>query len=117
MQTTLILVDYGPKIGIAFREACPGYTVDDAVSDILAGQIGPRIIKVVSVTVDGEAKDVSQHVADRIIAAWNGGQTVSDEAKEFVEYCGLPAIVEEEDESFDKQRAWGTLNKVMQGGF
>jgi hypothetical protein len=88
MQTTLMLIDYGPKLGTFFPETPPGFTLDDAVSDILAGtQIG-KLRAVYAVTEGAPSKDVSDEVADRIAAAWVAGQFVSKMAREFVDYCG-----------------------------
>lgn len=88
MNTTLLLVDYGPKLGTFFPETPPGYTLDDALADILAGtQIGN--LRAVYAVAEGEpSKDVSELVADRIAAAWIAGQYVSPMARAFVDYCG-----------------------------
>jgi hypothetical protein len=87
MQTTLMKIDYGPKLGEAFPETREGYTIDDAVSDILAGAPLGLVRGVYSIH-DGLCEDVSEIVADRIIAAWNAGQFVSSDAREFVDWCG-----------------------------
>ena len=88
MNTTLLLIDYGPKLGTLFPETPTGFTIDDAVSDILAGtQLGK--LRAVYAVAEGEpSKDVSEEVADRIAAAWIAGQYVSPMARDFVDYCG-----------------------------
>lgn len=92
LETTLILADFRPPSShiehLAFHEAVPGYTLSDAVSDILSGEkLG--LIRAVYVVKEGEpTRVVSKEVADRIAAAWIAGQFVSAEAREFVDYMG-----------------------------
>jgi hypothetical protein len=92
LSTTLILADFRPPSShiehLAFHEAVPGYTIDDAVAEILSGEkLG--FIRAVYVVKEGEpTKVVSEEVADRIAAAWIAGQFVSPEAKEFVDFMG-----------------------------
>ena len=87
MRTTLLKIDYGPKIGESFPETMPGYTVEDAVADILSGALHGRLRAVYSIH-DGKCEDVSEQVVNRIAAAWVAGQFVSPMAREFVDYCG-----------------------------
>jgi hypothetical protein len=86
MQTTLMLIDYGPKLGESFPETVEGFTVDDAVADILAGTHDGRLHAVYSIDGD-KCIEVSELVADKICAAWIAGQFVSKMAREFVDYC------------------------------
>jgi hypothetical protein len=87
MQTTILQIDYGPKLGESFPETVPGFTIDDAVADILAGTHDGRLHAVYS--IDGDrCEDVSELVAERIAAAWIAGQFVSPMARAFVDYCG-----------------------------
>jgi hypothetical protein len=92
LETTLILADFRQPSShiehLAFHEAVPGYTIDDAVSDILSGE-KEGFIRAVYVVKEGEpTADVSGQVADKIAAAWIAGQFVSPMAREFVDYCG-----------------------------
>jgi hypothetical protein len=89
LQTTLLKIDYGPKLGTFFPETPPNFTIDDAVADILAGtQIG-KLLAVYTVTEGEPSKDVSELVADKICAAWIAGQFVSKQAREFIDYMGM----------------------------
>lgn len=94
MQTTLMLIDYGEKLGTFFPETPPGYTIDDALADILAGTHDGRLHAVYSIH-DGKCDDVSEEVANRIAAAWVAGMFVSPMARDFVEFLGRE--VREED--------------------
>jgi hypothetical protein len=85
MQTTLLKIDYGPKLGESFPETVEGFTIDDAVADILAGTHDGRLHAVYSIH-DGKCEDVSELVVNRICAAWIAGQFVSKMAREFVDY-------------------------------
>lgn len=91
LETTLILADFrhdhDHRPHLAFHEALPGYTIDDAVSDILSGQLNGKIIGVYSIH-DGKCEDVSQQVADKIVAAWARSERVSESARDFVDYVG-----------------------------
>ena len=92
LDTTLILADFrGPnehKEKLAFHETFPGYSIDDAVSEILSGEkLG--FIRAVYVVKEGEpTRVVSEDVANRIAAAWIAGQFVSPMARDFVDYMG-----------------------------
>jgi hypothetical protein len=92
LYTTLILADFrGPndhKEKLAFHEAVPGLTIDDAVSEILSGEkLG--FIRAGYVVKEGEpTRVVSEEVADRIAAAWIAGLFVSPMAREFVDFMG-----------------------------
>ncbi|MFA7308312.1 MAG: hypothetical protein WC026_16765 [Hyphomicrobium sp.] len=88
MNTTLLLIDYGPKLGSSFPETVDGFTLDDAVSDILSGAQHGSLRAVYEVREGERTKDVSEIVADKIAAAWIAGQFVSPMAREFVDYCG-----------------------------
>lgn len=92
LETTLILADFRPPSShiehLAFHEAVPGYTIDDAVSDILSGE-KEGFIRAVYVVEEGKpTRVVSEEVADRIAAAWIAGQFLSPMAREFVNYMG-----------------------------
>lgn len=88
MNTTLLLIDYGHKLGSSFPETVPGFTLDDAVSDILSGAQHGSLRAVYEVREGERTKDVSEEVANRIAAAWIAGQFVSEQAREFVDYMG-----------------------------
>jgi hypothetical protein len=87
LQTTLLKIDYGPKLGESFPETVEGFTIDDAVADILAGTHDGRLHAVYSIH-DSKCEEVSELVAERIAAAWIAGQFVSPMAREFVDYMG-----------------------------
>jgi len=88
MNTTLMLIDYGPKLGSSFPETVDGFTLDDAVSDILSGAQHGSLRAVYEVREGERTKDVSEEVADCIAAAWIAGQFISPMAKEFVDWMG-----------------------------
>ncbi len=88
MNTTLLLIDYGPKLGEFFPETPPGYAVDDAVADILSGAQHGSLRAVYEVREGERTKDVSEEVANRIASAWIAGLFVSPMAREFVDYMG-----------------------------
>ncbi len=88
-ETTLLLIDYGVNPGSwMIPETPPGYTIDDAVSDILSGAHHGRLRAVYAVKEGEPTKVVSEEVADRICAAWIAGLFVSPQAREFVNYMG-----------------------------
>ncbi len=88
-EVTLLVIDYGlnPSPPL-IPETAPGYTIDDAVADILAGAHHGRLRAVYAVKEGEPSRDVSETVADKIAAAWIAGQFVSQQAREFVDYCG-----------------------------
>ncbi|MFA7308100.1 MAG: hypothetical protein WC026_15670 [Hyphomicrobium sp.] len=92
LETTLILADFRQPSShienLAFHEAVPGYTIDDAVSDILSGEkLG--FIRAVYVVKEGQpTRVVSEEVADKIAAAWIAGLYISPMAKEFIDWMG-----------------------------
>lgn len=88
MNTTLLLIDYGPKLGEFFPETPPGYTIDDAVADILSGAHHGSLRAVYEVRDGVLPRDASEDVANRICAAWIAGQFVSKMARDFVDYMG-----------------------------
>lgn len=90
MNTTLMLIDYGHpgKHDLKIPETPPGYTIDDAVSDILSGAQHGSLRAVYEVREGERTKDVSEEVANRIAAAWVAGQFVSKHAREFIDYMG-----------------------------
>ncbi len=88
-ETTILLIDYGLNPGnLLIPETPPSYSIDDAVSDILAGAHHGRLRAVYSVKEGQPSRDVSEEVADRIASAWIAGQFVSKMAREFVDYMG-----------------------------
>jgi len=88
-ETTLLLIDYGLNPGgLMIPETPPGYTIDDAVSDILSGAHHGNLRAVYAVKEGQPSKVVSEDVANRICAAWIAGQFVSEQAREFVDYMG-----------------------------
>lgn len=92
LETTLILADFRQPSShvehLAFHEAVPGYTLSDAVSDILSGE-KEGFIRAVYVVKEGEpTRVVSEEVADRIAAAWIAGQFVAPMAKDFIDFMG-----------------------------
>lgn len=87
-ETTMLLIDYGLNPGgLMIPETCPGYTIDDAVADVLSGAHHGRLRAVYSIHGD-KCEDVSEEVVNRIAGAWVAGQFVSKQAREFVDYCG-----------------------------
>lgn len=92
LNTTLVLADFRQPSShiehLAFHEAVPGYTIDDAVADILSGEkLG--FIRAVYIVKEGEpTRVVSEEVANRICAAWIAGQFVSPQAREFIDWMG-----------------------------
>lgn len=88
MNTILMLIDYGPKLGSSFPETVDGFTLDDAVSDILSGAQHGSLRAVYEVREGERTKDVSEEVANRIAAAWIAGQFISPMAKEFIDWMG-----------------------------
>jgi len=90
MNTTLLLIDYGHPVNhnLCIPETPLGYTLDDALSDILSGAQHGSLRAVYEVREGERTKDVSEEVANRIAAAWIAGQFVSQMARAFVEYMG-----------------------------
>jgi hypothetical protein len=92
LTTTLILADFRQPSShiehLAFHEAVPGYTIDDAVADILSGAHHGRLLAVYTVEEGEPTRVISEEVADRICAAWIAGQFVSPMAREFVDFMG-----------------------------
>lgn len=91
LATTLVLADFRGEHDhaphLAFHEAFPGDTIDDAVERILSGELNGMIVGVFSIH-NGKCVEVSQEVADKIVDAWAKSQRVSESARDFVDYMG-----------------------------
>lgn len=90
LSTTLLVIDYGTLpngrvLGIKIPETPHDYAFEEALSDILSGAHEGTLRAVYSVH-DGKCDDVSEIVADHIIAALRRGDFVSPFARAFANF-------------------------------
>ena len=94
LSTTILLIEYNYGEQPLIPETPSNWTLDEAVSSILSGEPFGTLRAVYSIH-DGKCEDVSEVVADRIVAALIRGDFVSHTAIRFADYCSRDLPKEE----------------------
>lgn len=86
MNTTLLSIEYDHGSPPLIPETPADCTLDEALSSIMSGEHFGTLRAVHRIS-DGKCDDVSEVIADLIIAALRRGDYVSPFAREFANYC------------------------------